>query len=216
MELKRSYGLIVNHKKILKIMKRNELKTRIRVKKYYSYKEKAVYKKACPNLLNRKFSPSYPDRVDCGDITELQYQNGKCYLYAVQDQGTKEIVSYCVTEKPTSELIVKTYSARLLKLSRHKRKILISHTDQGGQFLSDTYKYTLKKLDVTQSMSEKGNCLDNAPIESFFGHLKDEVDYKNCHDFLEVKKRVESHITYYNNDRPQWGLKGKTPAECRG
>lgn len=90
------------------------------------------------------------------------------------------------------------------------------HSDQGIHYTNSAYRKILETHQVHQSMSRKGNCLDNAPIESFFGHLKDELDLSICKTYEDVKNKVRSYISYYNKHRPQWGLKAKTPAEYRG
>jgi putative transposase len=217
MELERRYGMCLNHKKVRRIMEENRLHTIIRRKrKYISYSELSKKSKPFENLVARNFSPERPDQIDSGDITEFQYRNGKAYLYAVKDLCTKEIVSHAVTGQPGAEIVATTYENRIRKIPPETRKHLISHSDQGGQFFSDIYRKTLEKHGVRQSMSAKGVCLDNAPIESFFGHFKDEVDVKNCESLKDVKRVVDGYIKYYNTKRPQWGLNRKTPAECRG
>jgi putative transposase len=92
---------------------------------------------------------------------------------------------------------------------------LIYHTDQGGVFMSDNHISMCKLLGVQQSMSRRGNCLDNAPIESFFGHMKDEINFKSLKSLEDAKIMVGKYIKYYNFDRPQWGLKKMTPVEYR-
>ncbi len=92
--------------------------------------------------------------------------------------------------------------------------MMIIHSDQGGHYTGRSFREEIKKLGLRQSMSRKGNCLDNAPIESFFGHLKDDVDYKACKNFVELREMITEYMNYYNNERPQWGLKQKTPAEA--
>ena len=104
----------------------------------------------------------------------------------------------------------------LERLSKETREKLIVHSDQGFHYTSSPYRNLLSHYGVTQSMSRRGNCLDNAPIESFFGHMKDELELKSCETYEDLQKHIDSFIYYYNNERPQWGLKGKTPAECRG
>jgi len=93
---------------------------------------------------------------------------------------------------------------------------LVVHTDQGCHFTSKEYRQILARFGVKQSMSRKGNCYDNAPIESFFGHLKDEMSLCGLKVYEQVAKQVKTYIDYYNNERPQWDLKQKTPTECRG
>lgn len=217
MKLVRDFSLIINHKKVRRIMRDFELHTIIRRRKRFgTYNELSRNSKPFENLVMRKFSPKKTAMIDSGDITELHYRNGKCYLFAVKYLGNKEIVAYDVATSAQANLIAKAYEKRLRKLSSDKRKNLICHTDQGGQFFSDSFKNTLSRYGVKQSMSERGNCLDNAPIESFFGHMKDELDLNACQSYAEVKPKVEKYINYYNHHRPQWGLNGKTPAECRG
>lgn len=92
---------------------------------------------------------------------------------------------------------------------------MIIHSDQSWHYTHPLYISELKKLGITQSMSRKGNCLDNAPIESFFGHMKEEIDIKSCQNFEEVKELVENYICYYNNERYQWSLNKMTPAQRR-
>ena len=92
---------------------------------------------------------------------------------------------------------------------------LLIHSDQGFQYTSAAYQNFLKSNGVQQSMSRKGNCLDNAPIESFFGHMKDECDVKNWKNLGELRRKIKDYIKYYNEKRPQWGLKRKTPVEYR-
>lgn len=104
---------------------------------------------------------------------------------------------------------------KLDNLKEEKRKNLIIHSDQGFHYTSTFYANKLKKFKVTQSMSRRGNCLDNSPIESFFGHMKDEVELKTCKTFEEVKNMIEDYINYYNNERYQWGLNKMTPTQYR-
>ena len=133
----------------------------------------------------------------------------------VKDLGTKEIVSFNVSSRPDANLVLENFRLHLLKIPRSKLINHIYHTDQGGVFMSDPHINIMSKLKVTQSMSRRGNCLDNAPIESFFGHMKDYVDFKSFKNLEEVKVGVEKYVNYYNYDRPQWGLKKMTPAEYR-
>ena len=94
-------------------------------------------------------------------------------------------------------------------------KNILIHSHQGFHYTNPEFVNTVKKLDMVQSMSRKGNCIDNAPMESFFGHMKDDVDYKNCKTFEELRLRVEEYVRYYNYERQQWGLKKMTPVEYR-
>lgn len=217
MILRRSYGLNFNLKKIRRIMKVNNLVTRLRKRKYKNYFFKNTEHKVAPNRLKQKFKIKSPDKVYSTDITYLPFGNGeKAYLSAVKDLCSKEVVQHSLSKNVDIDLVVNGLSNYLEKLSEQKKKQLIIHSDQGSHYTSHFYRRLLKKNKVKQSMSRRGNCLDNAPIESFFGHLKDELDYKGCKNFSELKIKVDKYIEYYNNERPQWGLNGKTPVECRG
>lgn len=206
----------INVKKVKRIKKKFELLTMIRRKS----KLREVYKagedsKVASNLVQRKFSPSDREIVLSTDITELKFAYGqKAYLAAVKDLRTKEIVSYDLETRPTIKLAMSKLPDLLATKSLQVRKRIIVHSDQGFQYSSHQFREILQSLGVQQSMSRKGNCLDNAPIESFFGHLKDESGYKACKNFGELKKCIQKYMHYYNNDRPQWTLKQRTPAEA--
>ena len=198
-------------------MKKYELVPRVRKRKYKSYFFKDTTHKVAPNRLKQNFKIKTPGEAYSTDITYLPYNNGeKAYLSAVKDLCSKEVVQYSISKTMDVNLVVNGLSSFLENLPEAKRKRLLIHSDQGAHYTSHFYRRILKKNKVKQSMSRKGNCLDNAPIESFFGHLKDELDFKNCKNFAELKTEVDKYIKYYNNERPQWGLKGKTPVECRG
>lgn len=217
MYLMRDYGVIFNLKKIRRIMKKLGLKVQIRRKKYQSFLFKDLRHRVLPNRLKQNFKVKSPDLVYSTDITYLNYNNGdKAYLSAVKDLATKEIVHYGISKNIDITLVTNGLHEYLNKLSKSKRRKITIHSDQGSHYTSCIYRSILKKSKVKQSMSRKGNCLDNAPIESFFGHFKDESEYKSCKNFEDLKKEVENYIEYYNNQRPQWGLNGKTPVEYRG
>lgn len=195
-------------------MKKLELKTSIRRKnKYKQGWVSGEEHRVSPNFLERQFNVDTKDTVYSTDITYLDYGKGsRAYLSAVKDLATKEVIHHTVSPGINLEVVV----SGLEELFSKKPKHLIMHSDQGCHYTSKTYRDLLAKWEITQSMSRKGNCLDNAPIESFFGHLKDESDFRSCHTFEELVAEINRYINYYNNERPQWGLKGKTPTECRG
>lgn len=214
MLLQRHFWINMNLKKIRRLMKKYGLQATIRRKnKYKQGWVSGEEHRVSPNILSRQFNVEKKDTVYSTDITYLDYGKGnRAYLSAVKDLAVKDIVHYTVA--PGASLLVATRG--LEDLFSRKPKHLIMHSDQGCHYTSKTYRDLLAKWGVTQSMSRKGNCLDNSPIESFFGHLKDEVDLQSCHTFEELVAEIDRYINYYNNERPQWGLKGKTPAECRG
>lgn len=216
MLLSRRYKLNFNLKKIVRIKRDFDLVTLIRRKS----RMKATFKKGeehtvAKNLLKRDFVPITKRRVFSTDITELHYLGGKkAYFSAIKDLATNEVVHFNICPRPTIDIVTKNLEETFMKFDPLLRKKMIIHSDQGFQFTGIAFRSKLEKLGIMQSMSRKGNCLDNAPIESFFGHLKDEVAYRSCKNFGEVKKMIEDYVDYYNNDRPQWVLKQKTPAEA--
>lgn len=218
MLLLKKYDLKVNHKKIRRIMKNENLWTKIRRRKKHTfYNVGSRIAEPYPNLVKQRFDPPEPDQIYSADISHLFFgRSQKAYLFAAKDLCAKDIVSHDVSASPDSSLVTKKYKEYLKKLPEKIRQNLISHTDQGSQFQSDCYAKSLEILGVQRSMSRKGNCLDNSPIESFFGHMKDEVDLKNCKNLADVKRIVSKYINDYNHHRPQWGLNGMTPAERRG
>lgn len=206
----------INIKKVKRIKRDFNLETKVRKKNIF----RAIFRageenKIAPNLVKRQFSGQKKNIVLSTDITELKYAQGqKAYLSAVKDLRTKEIVSFAVEPRPTVDLAI-GYLPQIIarKPLRVRRKIII-HSDQGFQYSSHQFRNIFDQLGVKLSMSRKGNCLDNAPIESFFGHLKDETGHRSCKNLNELRKCIHNYIKYYNNDRPQWGLKQKTPAEA--
>lgn len=217
MAVDREHGLNFNLKKIIRIKKKFGLETIVRRRnKMKSVFKKGEEHKVAPNLLVRNFNPERNETYLSTDVTELHYLQGqRAYLSATKDLRTKEIVSYGVSSRSTINLVTESLEEYFNGLSKKQKSRTLIHSDQGFHYTSFPYRNLLEKHGIVQSMSRKGNCLDNSPIESFFGHLKDEVDYKNCKNVREVKLKIEKYVDYYNNKRPQWGLKKKTPAEAR-
>ena len=217
MLLEEKYYMVVNHKRIRRSMRRQGLICVIRRKRTSQVDSvKSYSERAFPNLVARQFSSAKPDMIYSGDVTEFRIaRSQKVYLHVAKDLCTKEIVSYNVSTSPNNELVLKDFRVYLRTLSLKVRENLIYHTDQGGVFMSDPHKDITKNLSIKQSMSRRGNCLDNAPVESFFGHLKDEVSIAECKNIQKATQAIDEYIYTYNNKRPQWGLKRKTPAQCR-
>lgn len=216
MELE-SMGVIMNHKKIRRIMKKYNLITKIRRRNPYKYISKATKEhKIKKNILKRKFNQNKPLKVLLTDITYVYYGSGEpAYLGAVKDAATREIVSYHVSKTLSMDLGTQPIKKIKDLYSKDKLNGCIIHSDQGIHYTSPNFSTECNKSNLTQSMSRKGNCLDNAPMESFFGHFKDEVDYKSCKTFEELKLKISKYIDYYNNKRKQWTLKKMTPVEYR-
>jgi len=216
MELE-SIGITMNHKKIRRIMKKYNLITKVRRRNPYKYIAKATKEhKIKKNILKRKFKQDKPLKVLLTDITYVYYGNGeKAYLGAVKDVATREIVSYHVDSTLSMDLGLRPIEDIGNLYTKDELNGCIIHSDQGIHYTSPNFIYTCNKFNLMQSMSRKGNCLDNAPMESFFGHFKDEVDYKSCKTFSELKNTISNYIDYYNNKRKQWTLKKMTPAEYK-
>lgn len=213
MHLLDKYQVIMNLKKIARIKTKYGLITKIRRKNTFRKFAKLKHEhKSCPNFLNRDFKRSKADEVYSTDITQLNYGKGKkAYLAVFKDLGTKEIISSSLSKRMDISLVNTALDIAIEKLPKKKLERLMIHSDQGFHFTHFSYRKKLLKNKILQSMSRKGNCLDNAPVESFFGHLKDDLDLDSCEVFEKLQKMVTKEIAYYNNERSQWGLKKMPP-----
>lgn len=216
MVIERNEGLIINKKKIARLKKKHGLVTKIRMKnKYRQFAKKKQEHETFPNLVERNFKGLRADQIYVTDITTLKYQGKKAYLAAVKDLETKDIVGLSVSNRIDIDLTNKAMMCALQKLSSKQKQELIVHSDQGFHFTHFSFRKLLEVQGVTQSMSRKGNCLDNAPMESFFGLIKDHLELKDCRTIEDVEKEVTKKVDYYNKKRPQVGLKKMPPSEYR-
>lgn len=216
MIIPREEGLIMNHKKIARLKRKYRLVTKIRVKNKYRYfAKKKQEHETCPNLLERNFKDLKADQVYSTDITTLKFNGKKAYFAAVKDLETREIVGLSVSSRIDIKLTDTAIKKALNRLSPKQKNGLMVHSDQGYHFTHVSFRSLLNENGVTQSMSRKGNCLDNAPIESFFGLIKDHLDLKSCKSLEDVEKEVTRAVNYYNCKRPQVGLKKMPPTEYR-
>lgn len=200
----------MNHKKISRIMRKYNLVTKVRKKNPYKMiMKKTQEHRTFPNQLAREFNQIIPLRFFCTDITYIFFNNRVAYLSVVKDIASGEIVAWYLLPNITMELVLKTIE----QMTKYENALI--HSDQGFHYTNPEYILKVKALEMIQSMSRKGNCIDNAPIESFFGHLKDDIDYKNCKTFEELKLLIENYIQYYNHERPQWNKNKMTPVEYR-
>jgi len=205
-------GLIINHKTVLRLMKLLGLKSVIRIKKYKSYKGEQG--KIAPNILKRNFKASAPNQKWATDITEFNVSGKKLYLSPIIDLFNQEIISYELTERPVFNQVIMMLQKAFKKIPNNIDLTL--HSDQGWQYQMKRYQMLLKEKGIKQSMSRKGNCLDNAIIENFFGILKSELFYlKKYKSINELKKEIIQYIDYYNNDRIKLNLKGMSPMQYR-
>ena len=188
------------------------LKSIIRHKKYKSYKGEQG--KIAPNILGRNFKAHAPNQKWATDITEFNVLGKKLYLSPIIDLFNQEIVSYELTERPVFNQVVTMLKKAFNKIPNNTNLTL--HSDQGWQYQMKQYQHLLKKKGIKQSMSRKGNCLDNAIIENFFGILKSELFYiKKYSSINQLKKEIIEYINYYNNDRIKLKLKGMSPIQYR-
>ena len=217
MELENEKGKNLNHKRIRRIMNKFGLQTKIRRAKPYRKLLKATQEhKVAPNHLARQFKEKIPQRVFLTDITYLFYNNGqKAYLSAVKDLATREIIAYHVSSSLSLQIVFNTLKDLKRQLGETIHPDAMIHSDQGFHYTHPEFQHRLKDMNLLQSMSRRGNCLDNAPMESFFGHLKDEVDYRHAHSLDELRMIIGTYIYHYNFERYQWSLQKMTPAEYR-
>jgi transposase InsO family protein len=217
MTLAGQFQVVYNLKRIRRIMKKYAIICPIRKANPYRRMMKATHEhRVVPNLLNREFKQGIPGKVLLTDITYLSYGNGqRAYLSTIKDSSTNEILAYHVSERITMDLATDT----LLKLKKNRNfkkvKDALIHSDQGTHYTHPDFQKIVKKLGLRQSMSRRGNCWDNAPQESFFGHFKDEASIQACTNLDELKREIKQYMTYYNHYRYQWNLKKMTPVQYR-
>ena len=205
-------GIIINHKTVLRLMKTLGLKSVIRVKKYRSYKGQQG--KIAPNILERNFKAAAPNQKWATDITEFNVSGNKLYLSPIIDLFNQEIVSYELSERPVFNQVVMMLKKAFKKIPNKTNLML--HSDQGWQYQMKQYQNLLKEKGIIQSMSRKGNCLDNAIIENFFGILKSELFYlKKYKSIDQLKKEINEYIIYYNKDRIKSNLNKMSPIQYR-
>ena len=211
MEL-RNRGYVFNHKTVQKLMKELGLKCMVRMKKYRSYRGEIG--KTAPNLLNRDFYAEKPNQKWTTDVTEFSLFDRKLYLSLILDLYNGEIISYAISERANFEQITEMLDKAFEKLPDNSG--LIFHSDQGWQYQNARYQKRLSDKGIRQSMSRKGNCLDNAVIENFFGLLKSELLYLRGFDsFEEFQTELELYLEYYNHNRIKTKLGGLSPVQYR-
>ena len=189
-------------------------KFKMRSRKYSSYKGQVG--KVAPNLVNRNFKAKKPNKLWLTDVTEFRIKGNekRLYLSPILDVYNSEIISYTLSHRPTIKL-TNTMLEEATKRIEESDDLVI-HSDQGFHYQHSSWSIRLRKLNITQSMSRKGNCLDNSPMENFFGILKQEmyygVEFKNYED---LRKEIESYIKWYNEDRIKAKLNGMSPIDYR-
>ena len=205
----RNRNIPLNHKTVQRLMKELGLVCRVRMKKYRSYKGEVG--KIAPNLLNRDFHAEKPNQKWVTDVTEFSLFGKKLYLSPILDLCSRDLVSYTISDRPVLSMVTTMLEKAFEKIPDGTGLIL--HSDQGWQYQHKQYQRMLRKKGVQQSMSRKGNCLDNAVIENFFGLLKSELLYLQEFQSMEhFKQELVEYLDYYNNHRIKAKLKGLPPA----
>ena len=211
--LNRVYGIIVNSKRVRRIMKEAGLQSVVRKKKKFKKDQGAVYK--YDNLLARNFYSSRPNDKMVTDITYISTGRGKVFLSMVKDLFDNSIRGYCVSRNNDLKLVADTLRETFTNIKTNNDKPILLHSDQGFQYTSKLYERLTSQYGITPSMSRKGNCFDNAAAENFFSHLKSElINRVKLKDYEEAKKAIDDYIRYYNNERIQVKLK-MAPLEYR-
>ena len=203
-----SRGFLLNHKTVQRLMRELGLVCRVRIKKYRSYKGEVG--KIAPNLLNRNFRAEKPNQKWVTDVTEFSLFGQKLYLSPILDLHNGYLISYTISERPVLSMVTTMLEKAFETIPDGTELIL--HSDQGWQYQHKQYQQMLKRKGIRQSMSRKGNCLDNAVMENFFGLLKSELLYLQEFESVEhFKQELLDYLDYYNNHRIKAKLKGLPP-----
>lgn len=217
MYFKNVLGLTVNRKKVQRLMRKFNIFCPIRKANPYKRMAKATKEhRTVENKLERQFVQGIAHKVLLTDITYLPGADGFLgYLSTIKDGTTKEVLAHYVSDNLKLDISLNTVDALMSAHGATLHKDAFIHSDQGVHYTSPKFHKKLAENDLGQSMSRRGNCWDNAPQESFFGHLKDEIEYKDCANLEELRAIVDDYIDYYNNERGQWNLKKLPPVQYR-
>ena len=209
----RNRGYIINHKTVAKLMKRIGLQSVQKPKRRYNSYQGTIGTIA-DNLLKRDFKADKPNQKWVTDVTEFKVNNDKLYLSPIVDLFNGEVISFNLSRHPVFHQVVDMIEKAFNKIPDNTSLIL--HSDQGWQYQMKQYQYLLKEKGIIQSMSRKGNCLDNSVMENFFGLLKTEMFYKHTFKSIEhLMKKIDEYIDYYNNKRIKSKLKGLSTVQYR-
>lgn len=206
--------VVMNIKKIRRLMNKYGLFCPVRKANPYRRMAKALRTNhVADNLVNREFEDHGPRKVLLTDITYIPYNGRFCYLSTILDAFTKQILSYVLSESLELDFVLKSVEQLVERHGISLSTETLIHSDQGCHYTSYRFIQIVKGAELRQSMSRRGNCWDNAPQESFFGHMKDEIDISGCERFQQVKDVIDDWMDYYNNDRYQWQLAKLSPNE---
>lgn len=217
MTLKNEFNINYNLKRIRRIMKKYNIICPHRKANPYRRMMKATKEHTIlPNILNREFKQELPGKVLLTDISYLSFKNNqRAYLSTILDASTNEALAYNVSTSLKIDIVTDTIDNLIRSNHSLLRKDVFIHSDQGVHYTSPIFQKKLKQNNIGQSMSRRGNCWDNAPQESFFGHLKDETNIRDCETLEELVQEIDDYIDYHNNHRGQWNLKKMTPVQYR-
>lgn len=208
----KNLSFTINHKCVQRLMQSMQLKSCIRAVKYRSYKGKVG--RIAENVLQRQFKAERPNQKWVTDVTEFNVRGEKLYLSPIMDLFNGEIIAFQLQRRPLFGLVKDMLSTAISKLKPNDKPII--HSDQGWQYQMRFYQQQLQQYGLIQSMSRKGNCLDNASMESFFGILKSECFHgKQFESIEELEQTVKEYIHYYNHERIKVKLKGLSPVQYR-
>lgn len=209
-------GIRMNHKKIRRLMHKYGLKCPIRKANPYRRMAKALRTNAvADNRVNREFKQHGPRKILLTDITYIPLKEGFCYLSVILDAYTMQVLSYQLSNSLEVDFVLATVKKLLQQHGDTLTSDTLIHSDQGCHYTSISFRELLGNVSLRQSMSRRGNCWDNAPQESFFGHMKDELKISSRKDwsYEEIEKKVDDWVDYYNTDRYQMGLQKLSPNE---
>lgn len=209
-------GILMNVKKTRRLMRKYGLMCPIRKANPYRRMARAIRtNNVAPNLVNREFEKHGPRKVLLTDITYIPLNDSYCYLSTILDAYTKQVLSYVLSESLEVDFVLRTVEQLIEKYGVSLNEETVIHSDQGAHYTSIKFINLVKDSQLRQSMSRRGNCWDNAPQESFYGHMKDELaeEIPNWKTFEDVKCSIDDWMDYYNNDRYQWSLAKLSPNE---
>ena len=210
-------GITMNLKKIRRVMKKYDLFCKIRrANKSRVSLQKNIKNQEVDNLLDRRFEQNIPYKFVSTDITYLKHNSRFSFLSTVKDLASGEILTWKLSKLMNLDLVLNTIDDLEVYFMESNLKLddLLLHSDHGFQYTSLTYHNRLRELGIIQSMSRRGNSVDNAPIESFFGHMKDEIEYSKL-NFAELRDLIDKYMIEYNYKRKQWGRKRLAPIYYR-
>jgi len=206
--------IVMNVKKIRRLMKKYNLHCPIRKANPYRRMAKTMKShNVADNILDRKFKEHGARSVMLTDITYIPFQEGFLYLSTIMDAVTKQLLAYRLSDSLEVDFVLETVTDLMENYGLSLNTETLIHSDQGVHYTSTSFIKLVEDSKLRRSMSRRGNCWDNAPQESFFGHMKQEVDFKGCSEFHEVQTIIDEWMDYYNNDRYQWELCKLSPNE---